>query len=226
MKVKRRIYRFRVLNAVDLARPTGSRSATASPMTVVATDGGLCRVPQTVRRAARRDGRALRGPDRLLQVPARPAGGPASNLALPNNVDFPSTRERHGCSTSSATRSTTTNNTMPATLVDRRPAMRLTASDAVAHAAARVPPRRTGTGRSTARPGTTSSTAASQVVANPGLNDIEIWELANKSGGWFHPVHIHLRRLQDPRAATAGRRSTTSSGRRTSPTSARTRRCG
>ena len=22
--------------------------------------------------------------------------------------------------------------------------------------------------------------------------DVEIWELGNKSGGWFHPVHIHL----------------------------------
>ncbi len=24
------------------------------------------------------------------------------------------------------------------------------------------------------------------------LDDVEIWELENKSGGWFHPVHIHL----------------------------------
>ena len=29
-------------------------------------------------------------------------------------------------------------------------------------------------------------------VANPGLNYVEIWELSNPSGGWFHPVHIHL----------------------------------
>jgi FtsP/CotA-like multicopper oxidase with cupredoxin domain len=28
--------------------------------------------------------------------------------------------------------------------------------------------------------------------ANPGLGDTEIWELENKSGGWSHPVHIHL----------------------------------
>ena len=27
---------------------------------------------------------------------------------------------------------------------------------------------------------------------NPELGDIEIWELENNSGGWFHPVHIHL----------------------------------
>ena len=29
-------------------------------------------------------------------------------------------------------------------------------------------------------------------IANPGFNDVEIWELENRSGGWFHPVHIHL----------------------------------
>ncbi|MFJ6416790.1 multicopper oxidase domain-containing protein [Paeniglutamicibacter sp. NPDC091659] len=28
--------------------------------------------------------------------------------------------------------------------------------------------------------------------ADPKLNAVEIWEIENKSGGWFHPVHIHL----------------------------------
>jgi spore coat protein A, manganese oxidase len=31
-----------------------------------------------------------------------------------------------------------------------------------------------------------------KVLANPGYDDVEIWTLTNKSGGWFHPVHIHL----------------------------------
>ena len=31
-----------------------------------------------------------------------------------------------------------------------------------------------------------------QVIANPGLGDTEIWEIENSSGGWFHPLHIHL----------------------------------
>jgi len=30
------------------------------------------------------------------------------------------------------------------------------------------------------------------VLGNPGLGDVEIWELRNRSGGWFHPIHIHL----------------------------------
>ena len=29
-------------------------------------------------------------------------------------------------------------------------------------------------------------------AANPGLNDVEIWEFENSSGGWFHPIHVHL----------------------------------
>jgi len=31
-----------------------------------------------------------------------------------------------------------------------------------------------------------------KVLADPDLNDVEIWEIENSSGGWFHPVHIHL----------------------------------
>jgi spore coat protein A, manganese oxidase len=28
--------------------------------------------------------------------------------------------------------------------------------------------------------------------ANPKLDEIQIWELENPGGGWFHPLHIHL----------------------------------
>ena len=31
-----------------------------------------------------------------------------------------------------------------------------------------------------------------KVVANPKLNEVQIWEIENTSGGWFHPTHIHL----------------------------------
>jgi spore coat protein A len=31
-----------------------------------------------------------------------------------------------------------------------------------------------------------------RVFANPKPYEVEIWELTNKSGGWFHPLHIHL----------------------------------
>ncbi|KAH7313838.1 phenol oxidase A [Stachybotrys elegans] len=31
-----------------------------------------------------------------------------------------------------------------------------------------------------------------RVLAKPALGSVEIWELENSSGGWSHPVHIHL----------------------------------
>jgi Fibronectin type III domain len=31
-----------------------------------------------------------------------------------------------------------------------------------------------------------------RVLGNPAPYDVEIWDLVNESGGWFHPVHIHL----------------------------------
>ena len=31
-----------------------------------------------------------------------------------------------------------------------------------------------------------------RVLGNPKPYDVEIWDLVNESGGWFHPVHIHL----------------------------------
>ena len=41
--------------------------------------------------------------------------------------------------------------------------------------------------------GTTSSTPnSSRPSPNPRLGETQIWEIENKGGGWFHPVHIHL----------------------------------
>jgi len=31
-----------------------------------------------------------------------------------------------------------------------------------------------------------------RIDAFPKLNSVEIWRLTNKSGGWIHPIHIHL----------------------------------
>jgi len=30
------------------------------------------------------------------------------------------------------------------------------------------------------------------VAADPEPNSIEVWDFVNKSGGWFHPIHVHL----------------------------------
>ena len=31
-----------------------------------------------------------------------------------------------------------------------------------------------------------------KVLASPRTNDVEVWNLVNKSGGWHHPAHIHF----------------------------------
>lgn len=31
-----------------------------------------------------------------------------------------------------------------------------------------------------------------RVVSNPKPYDVEMWDLVNESGGWYHPLHIHL----------------------------------
>ena len=31
-----------------------------------------------------------------------------------------------------------------------------------------------------------------KVLASPDLDETQVWEIQNNSGGWFHPVHIHL----------------------------------
>ena len=30
------------------------------------------------------------------------------------------------------------------------------------------------------------------MIADPGLGDVEVWDFENRSGGWFHPMHVHL----------------------------------
>ena len=48
-------------------------------------------------------------------------------------------------------------------------------------------------GRGPQRPrGTTSSRAASRFSRRSRADSVEIWELENLSGGWHHPMHLHL----------------------------------
>jgi bilirubin oxidase len=40
--------------------------------------------------------------------------------------------------------------------------------------------------------GVTWSQANNRIMAKPQRGAIEVWQLENKSGGWSHPIHIHL----------------------------------
>ena len=64
-----------------------------------------------------------------------------------------------------------------------------------------------------------------KVAADLALNAVEMWEIENKSGGWFHPVHIHL---VDFKVLSRNGRAPfhRSAGPRTSCTSVKTRPSG
>jgi len=112
------------------------------------------------------------------------------NLGLPNNVNFPSTANLMMFEVIGDTPDTT-NNTLPATLFDH-PVMLLKESDAVTRRRLEFVRQN---GHWTVNGQTWDDVINSgftKVVANPALNSVEVWDLVNKSGGWFHPVHIHL----------------------------------
>ena len=67
MKVQKRVYRFRILNA-SVSRSYNFRLSTGDPVTVVATDAGPDARGADGRVLAPRRRRALRDPDRLPQV--------------------------------------------------------------------------------------------------------------------------------------------------------------
>ncbi len=194
MKVKKRIYRFRVLNA----SPSRSYRPTLSPATpvyVVATDGGL--VPKTQQIASWRHGTAERY-EILIDFSKFATGQRVElkNLSNPNNRDFANTDKimAFDVTADAFDRNDPTAFAIPdapnpsceAMLLQEAPGMKVR-SITVEH--------NDSTNVWNLNGKTWDDVEASgfkSVLANPALGDTEIWEIENKSGGWFHPVHIHL----------------------------------
>ncbi|HET7478575.1 MAG TPA: multicopper oxidase domain-containing protein [Rubrobacteraceae bacterium] len=189
MKVERRKYRFRVLNA-SLSRSYRLALDSGEPFTIIGTDDGLMPAPQRVQTfrlaMAERyevviDFARHKIEDRII----------LRNLSNPNNEDYPSTgRVMMFEVASNAT--DTKNNTVPAVLNPDNATMNLNETQAVR--TRRMAFERDG-GQWTINGSTWDDVIKSGfefVIANPGLGDVEIWEVSNDSGGWFHPVHIHL----------------------------------
>ena len=91
MQVKRKIYRFRILNA-SIARSLRLRLSDGSPLVVVATDGGLMPVAQPV--AEYRQGGAERY-EVLIDFSKYPVGRTVdlTNLSNKNNIDYDHTNK-------------------------------------------------------------------------------------------------------------------------------------
>jgi spore coat protein A len=197
MVVERRKYRFRILNASVSRSYTWQLHDGSStvPMTVIGTDAGLTQ-PQKV--TSIRHGMAERYevvidftkyPDNALLT--------LKNLSPDNNEDFSTIMQAmrfrvRGDATSLA-------NNLPdgwAAGLPKAECMTFTeASLKAMHAPTRRLEFERGGGQWTISEETWEEVIDSNYrhsIAQMERGKVEIWELTNNSGGWFHPVHIHL----------------------------------
>jgi FtsP/CotA-like multicopper oxidase with cupredoxin domain len=172
-------------------RPTLS---TGDPVVVVGTDGGMIPVAQPV--GSWRHGGAERY-EILVDFRKYKTGQRIElrNLSNKNNVDYDFTNKIMAFDVTDEPVDTSdpTWNRIPTTLASSE-AMSLRQGQSVKTRKFRVQ-RNDSTNMWTINDDSWQDVIASgykKVIADPGLNSVEIWEIENKSGGWFHPFHIHL----------------------------------
>jgi spore coat protein A len=196
MKVQPRVYRFRVLNA-SISRSYRPTLSTGDPVYIVGTDGGLMPSTQAVKNW--RHGMAERY-EVLIDFSKYKPGQRIElrNLSNPNNRDYDNTNKIMAFDvvappSESAMKLDPKWNFIPTKLVDSH-VMGLKESDAEKKRYFRVEHEAAG------EPWTINDVTWEDVIASnfklasadPRLDAVEVWEIENKSGGWFHPVHIHL----------------------------------
>ena len=188
MQVKRRKYRFRILNASPSRSYRWSLS-TGAKMTVIATDAGLVGTPQKV--TSFRHGVAERYEVVIDFAAYKPGTRVVLRNASPkNNVNFAHTDQVMAFDVVGDPFDKR-RNSVPSTLYEH-PAMKVQESEAVRT-------RRFDFVRANGQwtiNGTTWDDVVrsgfTKVAADPSRDDVEIWELRNPSGGWHHPAHIHF----------------------------------
>ncbi|HEX2175210.1 MAG TPA: multicopper oxidase domain-containing protein [Nocardioidaceae bacterium] len=191
MKVKRRVYRFRVLNA-SISRSYRFALDNGDPVTVVATDGGL--MPRARQVGEWRHSSAERYEVLIDFRKYRPGQRVVlRNLSNRNNVDYDHTDKVMAFDVTDEPFSTrdATWNRLPQVL-QTSDAMTLT--EPMARRTRRLQLERKNS-LWTINGKTWDDVVRSgyqDVIADPDVGDVEIWELENRSGGWFHPLHIHL----------------------------------
>jgi len=192
MKVKKRIYRFRFLGS-SISRSFQFSLSNREPMTVVATDGGMVAKPAII--SSFRQSGAERY-EVLIDFSKYKAGTEIilQNLSNKNNIDYDTTGRvmKFVVTDEPFTTNDPSALVMP-NIVSTDPLMSLPAAAAVKKRRMRV---KKDDADVWSIDGTSwkqiEASGFEEVWANPELNDVEIWEIENSSGGWFHPVHIHL----------------------------------
>ena len=189
MKVERRKYRFRILNA-SVSRSYRWQLDSGEPLVVVGTDAGLTAAPQPV--ASLLHGNAERY-EVIIDFAKYKMGRRVilRNLSPKNNLDYTHTDKVMAFDVV-AKASTTSKNSIPSVLNPGNHIMGLTETAAIptrTMALVREGGQWTINGQTWAD---VEASAYSRSLANPALNAVEIWEIHNDSGGWHHPLHIHL----------------------------------
>jgi FtsP/CotA-like multicopper oxidase with cupredoxin domain len=194
MKVKRRIYRFRLLNS-SISRSYKPTLSPAAPFHMVATDGGL--MPKTKAVSSFRTGSAERY-EFLIDFSQFKVGQRVEmrNLSNPNNRDYDFTNKIMAFDVVDGPIDTSgpAATTIPVDLNTGGDVMKLADTKGLKVRNIRVQ-KSDLTGEWSLNGQTWHDVVDSKyksVLADPKLNATEIWEIENKSGGWFHPVHIHL----------------------------------
>lgn len=189
MKVERRKYRFRILNG-STSRGYTFGLSTGDQVAVVGTDGGLMPKPQYV--SSWRHGMAERY-EIVVDFSKYRIGQRIEliNKGVPNVPNFVNTGRIMAFDVvSNAT--DLTNNVVPAVLTDENDVMNIPESTSMRTRQILLD---RSNGLWVVNNETwelVQATNYQHSIANPAFGDTEIWEITNKSGGWFHPTHIHL----------------------------------
>ncbi|GAA2534802.1 multicopper oxidase family protein [Winogradskya humida] len=198
MTVKPRVYRFRVLVG-SISRSYRFALSTGDPVYVVGTDAGMTPVVNAV--ASWRHGVAERY-EVLIDFRKYKAGQKIElkNLSNKNNVDFANTGKvmqfevvaDSGAPDPYVIPKTLDLGPQPWANRGAIEVNKLTPEMAKVRRTLRVQRK---SGLWTVNGETWADVEKSnfqRILGNPKPYDIEIWDLVNESGGWFHPLHIHL----------------------------------
>ncbi|MDT4992476.1 MAG: hypothetical protein QOH97_2368 [Actinoplanes sp.] len=198
MKVKRRVYRFRVL-AASISRSWRFGLANGDPVHIVGTDAGM--TPKVTAVSSWRHGVAERY-EVLIDFRKYPVGTKVElkNFSNKNNVNFADTGKVVQFEVVADPQGPDPY-VIPTTL-DRGPqpfanrgaieVNKLKPEMATARRRLRVQRKHdlwTVNGETWED---VEKSGFKRVFGNPKPYDVEIWDLVNESGGWFHPLHIHL----------------------------------
>ena len=194
MEVQRRVYRFRILNA-SIARSLRLHLSDGSEFAVVGTDGGLMPAPAYVREYRHAGAERYE----LLIDFARYSAGAVVNLlnrSNLNNRDYDHTNKVMQFRVVGTTPANLVGNTMTPRLprhelmdIPVNEATRMRRFELDHDDVTNVFKINHKTWDDVIKSGY-KETLTGNVV--PKVGEVEIWEWANNSGGWFHPLHMHL----------------------------------